>query len=49
LCNEVIYVGNVESYMQFAGRPATWKVAKGAEALQFQKLDVCRQLPGEQA
>jgi hypothetical protein len=40
--------------MQFAGRRASWKVANGAknlvpQALQFQKLDVCRQLPGEQA
>jgi hypothetical protein len=49
--DEIINVRNFESHIQFADRCAPWKISDGAEnrvlqALQLQKIGVCRKFPG---
>jgi hypothetical protein len=49
--DKIINVWNFESHMQFADWCAPWKFANSAEnhvlqALQFQKIGVCRKFPG---
>jgi hypothetical protein len=50
----VINVRNFDSHTHIADRCAPWKISDGAEnpvlqALQFQKIGVCRKFPGGQA
>jgi hypothetical protein len=49
--DEIINIRNFESHMKFSDRCALWKIADGAknvtlQALQFQKIGVCRKFPG---